>query len=779
MTIQSITEIRILPPLAVGRLGSSPSPMDNYDFDGFIPAEDVPESDDVKLGYRKLVPARTLVVDRESGTIVNHVTPAGKPQFRDEDGRIRPICPFLEVWAIIDGKGPLQPLTIHHLDALGLDATAVIWNVTAENSKAYRRTGDPHDRIVAETMDFSGHTVQDFVGTCDNFRSMKSIHLGAVQYIRPTEEFPEIRLRFTPAPGKVYGPVKDETTGSVDDVYDPGKGHWPGYYDGQKGTQYPTKPASIFYGREEKVGDSKEWVSYGYLDDMCDGIVHVRIDGTSLKTYSRISVGPPDFAPDSLPVRAVSDELAQIADGPEVSEAVTKEEAEDIVRRALESVRLLYATAMNGNAIMVNGMNHNTNNMAVQNFRDTGGETRKKKLPNGEDDPDAPIEPIPGTGRAWSPLFNPPAGNYIVNREVTKAHRQLLLKILNGQPLPITLQYRLRDFTEVGQYGDQLRLKMPGLMRNADGMLLALTRRMKSVIAQTANPYAPSKPPAPSGKIDPLNRTAQLTHRSTGNPPGTLLTTAVSNNFPGLEFDYRSIWRNVFKGLVMYEAGPRVIHVAPDSEAAKAGIKKDMLMLRADDQLLWAEVKGPKDESSPTVQEEFPTQGLEWSNALADIIQKAEKNPGLKIKCDFVEAPGEDYKLSTLQKQPVTSAQLEIRPMFAEELGAGNAVFGKEISEPGDLTQGLCSPWQNDYRECSCYYWAAARPDFVNRKMEGGEIVGDNWLQKTYDDHYEVDDRTSRSQLEKFVSYTDLFRSWEKQLRFVIAGQAEPRDDDQ
>ena len=33
-----------------------------------------------------------------------------------------------------------------------------------------------------------------------------------------------------------------------------------------------------------------------------------------------------------------------------------------------------------------------------------------------------------------------------------------------------------------------------------------------------------------------------------------------------------------------------------------------------------------------------------------------------------------------------------------------------DVAEPGQLTQSLCSPWQNDYRECACYYWAASRP---------------------------------------------------------------------
>ena len=57
-----------------------------------------------------------------------------------------------------------------------------------------------------------------------------------------------------------------------------------------------------------------------------------------------------------------------------------------------------------------------------------------------------------------------------------------------------------------------------------------------------------------------------------------------------------------------------------------------------------------------------------------------------------------------------TKISLEVRPFFE----AGTGVIKRELLEPGELTQSLCSPWQNDYRECSCYYWAASRPDYVN-----------------------------------------------------------------
>ena len=70
-------------------------------------------------------------------------------------------------------------------------------------------------------------------------------------------------------------------------------------------------------------------------------------------------------------------------------------------------------------------------------------------------------------------------------------------------------------------------------------------------------------------------------------------------------------------------------------------------------------------------------------------------------------------------------------------------------------------------------YRAAARPDFVNRTVDNNEITGVNWLQKDLKKGYEVDDRTSDTQLLKFFSDTDLFKEWEKLLQFVIEGQME------
>jgi len=105
-----------------------------------------------------------------------------------------------------------------------------------------------------------------------------------------------------------------------------------------------------------------------------------------------------------------------------------------------------------------------------------------------------------------------------------------------------------------------------------------------------------------------------------------------------------------------------------------------------------------------------------------------------------------------------------VRPLFEGD----TALISHELAEPGELTQGLCSPWQNDYRECSCYYWASARPDFVNVEAgRSGLAVGDNWLQKDRTGRYVPDDYSDQ----RLILYDDLFNDWEKWLRFTIEGR--------
>lgn len=44
-------------------------------------------------------------------------------------------------------------------------------------------------------------------------------------------------------------------------------------------------------------------------------------------------------------------------------------------------------------------------------------------------------------------------------------------------------------------------------------------------------------------------------------------------------------------------------------------------------------------------------------------------------------------------------------------------------AEPGELTVGLCSPWQFDFIACGCSYWPNHRPDVAFKEVPGGPRV--------------------------------------------------------
>src|SRR5206468_4116046 len=144
-----------------------------------------------------------------------------------------------------------------------------------------------------------------------------------------TKAFPQIRLRFTPAAGRVYGSGRRRNTSATaeeDDpvidsdekvLYDPSKGCWRGYRESV--VPKLTNPAQIFAG----FTDGDDQVSWGYLDDECDGVAAVSLDlggGNVLRARAVIGAGPPAFAPDTLPVRVVSDEMEQLLLGLDVGD---------------------------------------------------------------------------------------------------------------------------------------------------------------------------------------------------------------------------------------------------------------------------------------------------------------------------------------------------------------------------------------------------------------------------------------------------------------------------
>ncbi len=250
--------------------------------------------------------------------------------------------------------------------------------------------------------------------------------------------------------------------------------------------------------------------------------------------------------------------------------------------------------------------------------------------------------------------------------------------------------------------------------------------------------------------IEPTNLTAQLYHRAAGNPPSTLADAAISNCFPGLEFDFRNAWRRVFEGIEVHEANGLV--TSADAQLQRlVGLE----LVQVDDVRVLLGVRGPRGTQEDVL---LATVSMEWSNALARILSE---KVGQLVTCRFA-APA-----ASPEPDPpiVATARLRVRPLMArsEATDAPLALLDEHSVHPGELTQSLCSPWQNDYQECACFYWAASRPDYVDREHTAAGTLGAMWLgprsdPPTYDPA-------------AAYSHEELFRDWENLLRFIVGGR--------
>ncbi len=843
---QKIIELRILPPFAIARLGSADDPMDNYTIE-----LDAPENQDQPLGYRALKPLDTLIVGERSGEIEAVKTPPFPLQFKI-GGKIRPVAPFLEVYAVVESdktevgsekkEHELVPLTVDLLAHNKLSVKDISWTVKVANRKVARRTGDENDVVATgEVVRQAGeenklvaiqgevvvadHDIHTLHGYCTNFESPETdtVIFGQVRFIKPNERHPEIRLRFTPARGLIYGPKSDpeqaasEPGEPADDnlmpyavpsdqsVYDPKKGIWAGYQDLSEDPEPDAEdddPLKNLKVARKKIWADNRWdlgydnetlppglyainppapswlydnvaISRGYLDDACDGFVEVRIarpgedpDKSKLTAKARICSGPPAMAPDSLFVRTLADDLDQVVFGPEVDQNVHPEDretrrkrAQDIIRRAFETVRFMNVVVMNGN-----------------NF---------KGRPSLSLD-SMPEEEAADTERAIRPVMHPGS---VDTKAITALHQQAYAALRAGTAPWFARLLRRPD--KAADFTDHGRRKMPALMCGADNNYLALTWRQIHTIEKAANdprPKAGAKPAAVSQGLTPRNLSAQIHHEAEGNPISSRPITSVANCCPGLEVDFRAVWRRLFKGIELREYDNLVVRLDPDKamhalKSTDNSMTLDQLqgkrLLRVkvgtEEYRMMTHISGPAS-SDPDGRILLTTDmnpaglaPLEWSNALAHVRLHA----GKLVRCDFSRDDGWDQQQPLIEDPAkYVSFNLEVQPFFEGD----TAVISSALAKAGELTQGLCSPWQNDYRECSCYYWASARPDFVNVTIDGnGLSAGDNWFQRTRTGSYVPDDYADG----RLMMYDELFRKWEDVLKFQIEGRDAPDSSDE
>jgi hypothetical protein len=212
-----------------------------------------------------------------------------------------------------------------------------------------------------------------------------------------------------------------------------------------------------------------------------------------------------------------------------------------------------------------------------------------------------------------------------------------------------------------------------------------------------------------------------------GNPAITRPEDAVANCYPGLELDIRNIDRRFFPGLV-FDFIARNDVGAPYSYPKIYGARLSY-------------VDGDRD---PDLQTE---KGRELYNTLSNLvttlgagdwyldwIQQFGKRLYMYGQTDgktrgpldglFVWRlvrglePG-DLKIG-LKRRDIDAPTIELKGWRRAYIDAATGVINGAY-QPGEMLQSLCSPWQHDFRDCYCNYWAANHPDVVYGEIYPGE----------------------------------------------------------
>jgi hypothetical protein len=224
-----------------------------------------------------------------------------------------------------------------------------------------------------------------------------------------------------------------------------------------------------------------------------------------------------------------------------------------------------------------------------------------------------------------------------------------------------------------------------------------------------------------SSSFKPRNRTARAAG-AIGNPASARLSDAVGNCFPGLELDVRNLDGRFFPGLLFRIVAAPVAPL-PGTTPNEGGARLVYVDWAGDPML-------PERSPEPWVQALLAQLQGSVGNALSQgrwYLQWLEQG-GKRISClqpdgqpwdgkwvwRFIRSLLPDLPLTiglVNRDAPVPQPEITLsgyRRRYTTPDGVISPVY-----EPGELTQSLCNPWQHDFRDCACYYWASNHPDVV------------------------------------------------------------------
>lgn len=285
-------------------------------------------------------------------------------------------------------------------------------------------------------------------------------------------------------------------------------------------------------------------------------------------------------------------------------------------------------------------------------------------------------------------------------------------------------------------------------------------------------------------KLFPRNLTAHADFVVRGNPVTTRPESGVENCFPGLEFDQRNIDRAFFPGLkfeMHHTSGVILRSFDPMGPArsffTEADIQRGVFL---------AFVHGGFASRTATVAPRLLQLSAPAGLASWRWVHDIEPGPVAVVLCDRSAydrlASIEDLVSRVEQWLTERNNRRESSPagnfvlLFGERaayLDAGG-VIDPAMLTAGELTQSLCSPWQYDFADCGCFYWASNKPDLVasgaqplqvlnfqrrDRSAEGDlSTSADDWVLRH-------DHRWDRS--EAILRHAEMITEW-KALPFVV-----------
>ena len=320
-------------------------------------------------------------------------------------------------------------------------------------------------------------------------------------------------------------------------------------------------------------------------------------------------------------------------------------------------------------------------------------------------------------------------------------------------------------------------------------------------------------------KIFPRNLTARAERRTAGNPDNTRLESGVANCFPGLEFDHRNLDRRFFPGLVfdfnsnsgpadLFRTGARLVQVdladpdlAPGSASTddrrKSGGRFECGTQRRRGEHAWhgqlvsgldcaERAEDSTLDSAGRHRRAAGRAGRVATGALPGGWAGSRDHAGAAAGHGFCWAGTAGCRGRTAPSAKTSPAPAPATPPPAPPpptvtLTGWRRDFANKVTgvlstayRAGELTQSLCSPWQHDFRDCACHYWASNHPDVVlaevrptDEVLPSGEAAAPNraelridWLRSDRDraraagavgsfganrpfqmDHYEINER--------------------------------------